>query len=1050
MSTRLKKKTAILVATIVVCMVAMGFLLSGMQERLSISNCDTEISQEAAKLPELLQDAADETTQNTQTFDAIYQSKADSVAFMANNNAGYAATNAKMAEYKQLLEVDNIMIVRADGTVVAAAGQTQADFSQQRFNQLRSCLTSGKASEAVEVELTDKNWLDRYYASKIDDDTMVVIEQNPSELRELIASTGSTESVLKNISIGSHGFVMSVSSKDYLVGYHPDSSLIGTDVTGAGIDVANLSDGAHFSCTFGGQKLYCGVSQIDDAYYVFCVPESDFVTSRTITVGVILFVFLAVMVAVALYGIFVMREDERTGTGEKFRAFGGYHYNRSIGKKAIVLSICGFLVVLGVSFYMQTLFALSSQSVTNNERASQISETIERSDERMATLKSQYSTRYLSKCRVAAYIVDANPSLATKDKMYELASVLQIAAVYVLDGNGDMIASSTPLRSYSLSTDPNESSYAFRALLGGKEELVQAVSTNDSTGEAQQFIGVATHDSAGYANGLVQIAVRPTRLETLINSVKIENVLDGVKVGASGFAFAVNKSSQTVAYFPNESLEGKTATEVGISADQLRDGRSDYLKVNGQTYFATCKEVDGYYLFVAGNEGELMSERGPLTVATGIIAALCLAFIFIVLSLERSVGVGAAVAGAAGAAAATGVAAAARREEADDRVIDVQMADGTTKRSESAMSRWLNKSLNWHEKSPEQKLGTTIRWFIGIAAFIVCFAVLFKDSIFPENSVIAYILAGDWERGFNIFACTASIMYACVAITVATVLQWLLHMLAGVLGARGETVCRLLSSIVKYGMVIFMLYWCLGVLGVDTATLLASAGIITLAISFGAKDLITDILCGLFIIFEGEFRVGDVIQVGSNTGTVMDIGVRTTKIKNGSGDVLVLRNSGVSNVVNKTKLDSYANVDVILPTGESLTYLENVLADELPKVRRRVPDIIDGPFYKGVVDLTDSTMTIRVVATCSEGDRGALERTLKREMKLLLTRNDIAPFVKEYDHEVEEKTVEEKLAEAAELRAADRFTAQQEDAAEKVGNDEAGAGSAGAVPPPPA
>ena len=1023
MSTRLKKKTLLLVAAIAVCMLAMGFLLSNMQESLTLDRCDEEIAQQAESLPQLLQEADDETQQNTQTFDAIYQSKAETVAFMANNNAGFEPTNAKMAEYQQLFEVDNIMVVSRDGSILAQAADTKADFTHQRFNSLRSCLASGDASGAVEIELPEQGWLDRYYAAKIDDETMVVIEQSPAELRELIEETGSSESVLKNISVLSHGFAMEVSAQDYLITYHPKSNLVGCDAIDAGIDAGELSDGNHFWATIDGEKLYCGVSQIDDSYYVFAIPESDLATSRTITVGVILFAFFAVMVAVALYGVYVIKDEERAPKQPQSAPFGPYRYNRSIGKKAFVLSLVGFLVVVGVSFYMQTLFALSSQSVTNSERANQISETLQRADDRADALRDQYSERYLSKCRAAAYIIDANSSLATKEKLSELADVLQIAAIYVLDGNGDLVSASTPQKSYSLSTNPNESSYAFRALLGGKEELVQPVTTNDATGEAQQFIGVATHDSSGYASGLVQIAVRPMRLETLLASVKIDRVLDGVKVGSEGFAFAVDESTGEIAYYPDDRVSGKQATEVGIKESQLADGYSDYITVSGKTYFASCAEVDGYYLFVAGNESELMGERVPLTEATAALAAICFAFIFLVLSLERK---------REGSPEAAPKPVSERNEDA--RIIDVTTADGRRKKSESAVSRWLSQSLNWHEKTPEQKLGTTIRWFMGVAAFIVCFSVVFKDSIFPENSVISYILAGDWERGLNVFAFTASIMYACVALTVAAILRWLLHLLSDVLGARGETVCRLLSSVVKYGTVIFMLYWCLGVLGVDTTTLLASAGIITLALSFGAKDLVTDILCGLFIIFEGEFRVGDIIAVGGNTGTVMEIGVRTTKIKNGSGDVLVLRNSGISNVVNKTKLDSYANVDIVLPLGESLPYLENVLAAELPKVRKRVPMITDGPFYKGVIDLTDSSMTIRVVATCDEQDRGQLERTLKREMKLLLSRNDIAPYQLEFAHDEapEAPSVEDR----AELREADRFKEQQEKAAETIGNDE--------------
>ena len=108
-------------------------------------------------------------------------------------------------------------------------------------------------------------------------------------------------------------------------------------------------------------------------------------------------------------------------------------------------------------------------------------------------------------------------------------------------------------------------------------------------------------------------------------------------------------------------------------------------------------------------------------------------------------------------------------------------------------------------------------------------------------------------------------------------------------------------SLTKYGAILGTLYWCLATVGVDTGTLLASAGLLTLAISFGAKDLVTDLLSGLFIIFEGEFRVGDTISVGTNTGTVMEIGIRTTKINDGNDNVIVLRNSAISNVVNRDR-----------------------------------------------------------------------------------------------------------------------------------------------------
>ena len=343
----------------------------------------------------------------------------------------------------------------------------------------------------------------------------------------------------------------------------------------------------------------------------------------------------------------------------------------------------------------------------------------------------------------------------------------------------------------------------------------------------------------------------------------------------------------------------------------------------------------------------------------------------------------------------------------------------------AAASRWFRRSLNWNELTPEQKLARVLRWFGAVGVIAVCVAVIFRDAIFPEGSIFSYILGGQWEQGVNIFAVTASIMFACVAMTAAEILQRVLYLVSRVVEARGVTLCRLGGSVIKYVTIIGMLYWCLAMLGVDTATLLASAGLLTLAISLGAKDLVTDIIAGLFIIFEGEFRVGDIIQVGGQRGTVMEIGVRTTKINDGNGNVLVMRNSSISNVVNMTKEHSYAAVEVGIEYGESLERVENILAKEFPNIKRRLPAIIDGPFYKGVTMLADNSVNIKIVAECREKDRGSLTNDLNREIKLLFDKYDISI---PYPQVVINQPTVFKKATAAEKAAADRFNAEQKEA----------------------
>lgn len=1025
MSKRLKQKSVALAIAVAVCTLAMGFLLASMQTRLSQEEYALEFDRVAAELPALVKTARSETKDNTQTFDDLYRTRAASIAFMAANDAGYEATDAKMAEFKNLLKVDNVLVARRDGSIIAKAADTKADFSRARFNLLRQCFETGKPSDPVEVDLPDQDWLMRYYAAKIDDDTMVIVEQNPQELHDLVKDTGSTESTLKNISLGSHGYVLAVSAKTHLITYHPDQNMIGTDALDHGIDMGNLEDGKTFVTSVKNTSLYCRVKLVDDTYYVLAIPESDTATARNITVGVILFAFIAIVAAVALYDLFVLADDEHNDHGdhEYVKIGRDLRFNPAVGRRATALSVAGLVLLLTVTFYMQTLFALSSQATVNRERIEQIDQTLKNNAMREDELTRQYSEHYATACHIIAYIVEHNPELATRADLHGLAETLNIESIYLYDGDGNMTSSSTSQRSYSLSTKYGDSSYEFRSLLGGKDEYIQPLSINRTTGETYQYIGVALYDQDGIADGIAQIAVRPMRLEEMLKSTKIDAVLDGIKAGAGGFAFAIEKKDGTVAYHPNNLLVGKKASEIGLTDEHLADGFNDFVYIDNQKLYASCLETGDYYVYVAAPEDSFMHQRVPLTIATGIIAAICFALIYPLLTLD-TIKVEEHHSKREGDVSA-------RRQN-----ITVTTSDGRVKNSESAIGRWLNISFKWEDKTPEQKLGTVLRWFTGIAVFIVFLAVLFKDTLFGPRSVFTYILGNDWQHGLNIFALTASIMYACVALTVCAIAQALLRMLSNVLGARGETICRLLSSLTQYGTLIAMLYWCLGVLGVDTATLLASAGIITLAVSFGAKDLITDILCGLFIIFEGEFRVGDVISVGGNTGTVMEIGVRTTKINDGNGNVLLLRNSSISNVTNMTKLNSYASIDITLPVGESLPYVEKVLKDELKSVHDRVPAIIDGPFYKGVVDLSSTAMTIRVVATCKEIDRGSVMRSLRREVKLLLSRRDIAPYQLVFDH-CDAVEPAPRAVTAEELAEADEFNEEQKLASQDLGNEPA-------------
>ena len=1029
MSKRLKKKAVILAALVAVSLILMGVFLTTMQSSLALEGHRSDMEKELDQVSEVLETASQEELETTQSFDAVYQSKARSVAFMAQNDVDYEETDAKMTEYQSLLDVNNVLILDQTGEQLAAAQETQADFTRARYNQLRTVFETGEASEAFEVNIGDTCF--RYYGARISNEKMAVIEQDPEELHTLLEDTASQGSVLGQISVGKEGYVFAVSARNYLIEYHPDEKLTVADALDSGIEVGDLEDGNFAWMTLDGEKLYCGVSRIGDTYYIATIPQAEIEESRNVTIGIILFIFFAVMTIVVTYSIFIMREDEKKDSEEAKEKKEGISYNKQVGKKAAILSVIGLLGILLISYYMQTLFALSSQSISNRQRVEDVENTLDQYASEADLLQEQYNKRYLNKCQVAAYILERKPEIQEKETLQELADVLEVQYVYRFDSQGRTVATNAAYTGFQISDDPEDQSYEFNKLLTGAQYLIQDPQADDVSGEVYQYIGVSLYNEDGNVDGFVQIGLRTERLEEIQNSMEIENILDGVKVGANGFAFAVNKEDQTFAYYPEEKLIGRRAAEYGMEENQFLDGYNDYITIRSEKYLASSLETDAYYIYVVIPDSEIMAERIPLTLTAGGLSLICLAVLFLILAFDRKGSKEAERNDRADKTEQGGTSGAETYKE--ERMIQISLPDGRKKTTESAASRWMNLAIAWDEKTPEQQILTVIRWLFTVLAVVICIGVLGRKTFFDEDSVFTHIVEGQWSKGLNVFAATACVMLISVVMTGTALLRSLLRILAEAFGARGETICRMVSSFIKYISIIVLLYYCFAMFGVDTQTLLASAGILSIAISFGAKELVSDILSGLFIIFEGEFRVGDIIMIGDWRGTVIEIGVRTTKVEDGSNNIKIIRTSNVTDVINMTRRGSYASCDIGIEYGESLERVESILETEFPRIRRELSAILGGPYYKGIVTLGANSVDIRVIAECAEEDRVQLERDLMRELKLVFDEHGISI---PYPQIVVNEPAKFKKATAFEKAQAKRFNEEQKNASKHLGNED--------------
>ena len=206
---------------------------------------------------------------------------------------------------------------------------------------------------------------------------------------------------------------------------------------------------------------------------------------------------------------------------------------------------------------------------------------------------------------------------------------------------------------------------------------------------------------------------------------------------------------------------------------------------------------------------------------------------------------------------------------------------------------------------------------------------------------------------------------------------------------RAKTTLSLLDGMVKYACAITIIILILKACGVNTAALVASIGVLTLIVGLGAQPLIADIIAGIFIIFEDEYHVGEIVTIGDFRGTVMEIGIRSTKLLDAAGNIKIINNSAIGDVINLSRELSLAVVDCDFPYDVPVELVENLLKNNFEKIASNIPAIKEGPYYKGVCMFKDSNVTIKIVAKCLEEDRFQVERDLNREYRRLLTENGI-------------------------------------------------------------
>lgn len=203
------------------------------------------------------------------------------------------------------------------------------------------------------------------------------------------------------------------------------------------------------------------------------------------------------------------------------------------------------------------------------------------------------------------------------------------------------------------------------------------------------------------------------------------------------------------------------------------------------------------------------------------------------------------------------------------------------------------------------------------------------------------------------------------------------------------TINSVIANLIRYAIYIIALLAILKVFGINTAALVTGLGVVSLVLGLALQDILKDILAGVSIIFEGQLAIGDYVKIGNFQGTVIMLGLKSTKIQAFTGEIKIISNRNITDVINYSLDKTLAMIDIPVSYESDLDKVEKILKVTAANLNDKIPSLVNELEILGVQELADSSVVFRIIGKCKPAKHFEVERTLKKEFKCALDKNGI-------------------------------------------------------------
>ena len=636
-------------------------------------------------------------------------------------------------------------------------------------------------------------------------------------------------------------------------------------------------------------------------------------------------------------------------------------------------SLCGVIGAIFIFLSGMMIYALNDlydAASKGKDRLHMLDRSLEIYTDRLKLNMDRFEGIYINYGMHIAEFLDNYPELREKSVLETLADNISATSITLYDADGNETVSSDSFIGLRLSTDPKSTTYDFRRILSGVPYIAHGQEYNEITGRNEVRIGVRIRDVSDETRYAAAIITVDPELWNFDLREITHTVLRNLS-GPNAILCLADPETGKILSSSRESQVGEDISSLGLNESHLQGSLIKSVDTDEGSYFITSALMDLYTM----EDGTQTTKQAIAYFAdektsstAGMLSSALLGFLLFLLIY--------------------GLLAWLILKDYSDEFFEQYKNEGHP--YDITKKGWAGIRLYLSSIRPEKAGLVVMEFIVGLYLLQQIPVANFKTQL-SRNSVYYYINSGSWEKGLNLFALSGTLILLGQILLVVILARLLLGSCATFMGSKGRTICRLIRSLITYVALFTFLILACTYIGISMTAILAAIGTLGIAVSLGAQHFVSDIIAGLTIVFEGIFRVGDVVDLGVGGkqyhGQVLEIGLRFSRIQTRDGSIVTLSNRDINMVNNMTQLNTRYECKIVVSSDYSIEEIEEMLQRELPKISEKDRRILAGPTYAGIIAMENGTITLSILTQCSEEDLSGVQQHVNKSLHRIFREN---------------------------------------------------------------